>query len=123
MNDSASRFVVEIAREFTQLIISTELDWFHGYLRFKSEESTFGLTAAIAHSAGVQIVSALKNGDFFERINEICREMINSLESNTGVFLLIVDKNFNFEIKFEWKNLERWRISKLNGATGIPEGL
>lgn len=38
------------------------------------------------------------------------------------MLLLIVKDNFSYEIKYEFEDLEKWRITKLGGATGIPEG-
>ena len=41
-----------------------------------------------------------------------------------GVFLLVAEAgSYNYEIKYEFKNMKRWVITKLDGGTGIPEGL
>lgn len=35
----------------------------------------------------------------------------------------MVDSSFEYEIKFEYEDMNRWRISKFDGGTGIPAGL
>lgn len=53
--------------------------------------------------------------------------MATGLRSNVSramaVGLLIVDSNLSYEFKFEHVNMDRWRISKMRGGTGVPEGL
>ena len=45
------------------------------------------------------------------------------LAKERGVFLITVNANLEYDIKFEWNDLEKWKISKLDGRTGIPEGI
>jgi len=45
------------------------------------------------------------------------------LGNTEGVFLLTVDSNNAYEINFEYKDMNRWKISKSDGGTGIPEGV
>jgi len=46
-----------------------------------------------------------------------------SLGQDTGVFVLTVRANCDFNIQYEWDDLTRWKITKLEGGTGLPEGL
>jgi hypothetical protein len=46
-----------------------------------------------------------------------------ALGKDRGLFLLVADSSFNYEIKFEYQDLQKWRISKIAGGTGVPEGI
>jgi len=39
-----------------------------------------------------------------------------------AVLLLRAGSDFSHDVKFEYDDLDRWKITKLDGRTGIPEG-
>ncbi len=66
---------------------------------------------------------AVKNSGFYVSMDKKGRQLLKLLGKDTGVFVLIIDASFDYKIDFEYEDLSRWRISKLNGGTGIPVGL
>ena len=123
MNDDTTAFVVEIAKTFIAMLQVTAPKWEKGFFRFKSEDDNYGSNASYVIGNEAFLVGALRNGVFFDRANRIGRNLIESFGRTRGMFLLIAENNFDYKIEFEWDDLDRWEITKLDGGTGIPAGL
>ena len=39
------------------------------------------------------------------------------------LLLLVVDSNYDFELKYEYTELGKWATTKIDGGVGIPAGL
>ena len=61
--------------------------------------------------------------DFFNAATAKGKEVLAAIGKSEGLFLLIADSNFDYEIKFEYSDMDKWRISKMKGGTGVPAGL
>jgi hypothetical protein len=61
--------------------------------------------------------------DFFLRLNDKTMSLFRAVAQDRGVLLLIIDASLKFDGKFEWIDLNAWRITKLNGGSGRPAGL
>jgi len=122
VKDEATPLVVEIAKGFNSLVRGIEPNWQKAYLRFCSHETSSEAKGSYVHESGVEIIDVLKHKQFFHRMVRIGQELLAALGKAEGVFLLVTDSNFNYEIKFEYQDMNRWRITKLGGRTGIPEG-
>jgi len=123
ITEEASPLVVDLAKSFISLIRGIAPDWSTGYLRFCSQAFVAESKASYVHQSGVEIIDVLKYKDFFQAISVKGQELLATLGKPEGLFLLIVDSNFDYEIKFEYSNLDKWRITKMRGGTGIPTEL
>ncbi|MHC6186882.1 hypothetical protein ACYU0V_12180 [Acinetobacter sp. X9] len=123
INDDASSLVVEIAKKFITLMMGVEPQWEKAYLRFSCNNSVTELKASFVSETGVEIIDVLKYKDFFHPMNMQGQELLAALGKIKGVFLLVIDANFDYEINFEYQDMNRWKISKLAGGTGVPEGI
>ncbi len=123
VNDEASPLVIDIARSFISLVREIEPKWSKAYLRFCSHDMVSEAKGSYVHETGVEIVDVLKHKNFFHPVVQKGQDLLAALGKTEGVFLLVTDSNFDYEIKFEYQNLERWKISKMKGGTGIPEGI
>lgn len=123
MNEAATAIVVELAREFMRLMRELEPNWSRAYYRFRSEGARYGSNASYVSDADASLIGALKWAGFYERMNAHGVELLEVLGKPQGVFLLIIDSEFNYDIRFEWENLNRWEITKLNGGAGLPQGI
>lgn len=123
INDDASPLVIEIAKKFITLMMDIEPQWKKAYLRFSSNNSVAEAKASFLSETGVEIVDVLKCKDFFHYMNVKGQELLMALGKTTGVFLLVIDSNFDYEINFDYQDMNRWKITKLAGGTGIPEGV
>jgi hypothetical protein len=123
VNEAASAVVIELAKEFIELVQSLAPRWTNAYYRFRSEGNRYGANASYVNGADVTLIGAIKNGRFYESMNKKGAELLRLLGKEQGVFLLSVDAQFDYDVKFEWNDLHRWEITKMNGRSGIPEGL
>ena len=120
MNDEATAIVVKLAKEFTGLMRELEPTWMRAYYRFRSEGVRYGSNASYAVDSNSSLIGALKWASFYDRMNADGAKLFDILGKPQGVFLMTVDAEFNYDIKFEWDDLNRWEISKANGGTGLP---
>ena len=120
MDSVATEIVIELAKEFIGLMRELEPKWSNAYYRFRFEEARQGSNASYVSDSNVSLIGALKWSGFYARMNALGAKLIDVLGKTQGVFLLSVDADSNYDIKFDWDNLCRWEITKLNGATGLP---
>lgn len=120
--DEASPLVIDIARAFITLVREVDPKWEKAYLRFVSDDSSAEAKASYVHVDGVEIINVLKHKDFFHSVTKMGQELLTALGKERGLFLLVADSSFNYEIKLEYQDLDKWRISKIGGDTGVPVG-
>ena len=123
INEEATPLVIDLTKCFISLIRDIDPEWRKGYLRICVGDGVAEAKASYVHHSGVEIVDVLKHKEFFHASPAKGRELLAALGKPGGLFVLIVDSNFDYEIKFEYKNMNKWGISKLKGGTGLPEGL
>ena len=121
MDDVATAVVIELAKEFMALMRELEPKWSTAYYRFRLEGARYGSNASYVNDSNVSLVGALKWAGFYERMNAHGAKLLEILGKTQGVFLLTIDGQFNYDIKFDWENLSRWEITKVNGGTGLPK--
>lgn len=122
----SSEVVVALAKEFMSAIRRISPTWKRAFWRFESEEFRFGSNASYVTLDGVYLVPAIKEGALFDAMNSLGRKLWECESDPTKRFcvcLLSIEDNFDYEIKFETEDLSKWRITKVGGKTGVPEGL
>ena len=126
MNRNASDIVIEIAKALIDALNENEPDWKGGYIRFEASDGQYGSNGSYVTAGGVFLIDPFVFGNLLDRVNErgiALREALSDDVSKFCVFLLTVDSAFNYKIDFEKINQSKWKISKLDGASGLPEGL
>lgn len=120
MNEESSLIVVELAKEFIELVQGIEPKWTRGFYRFQYEIIRYGGNCSYSSSFETILIDPFDQNLVIKSMNNKALKIIELLEKERAVLLLIVDSDFNYEIKFEYENLDCWRITKLNRGTGIP---
>lgn len=115
--------IIELAREFMELIQKIAPKSTQAFYRFRSEGSRYGSSTSYVSDSNVTLISALKNAQFYGSMNEKGSKLFGVMGKVEGVFLLIIDDKFNYEVKFEWIDLHRWEITKMGDGTGVPVGI
>ncbi|WP_053057147.1 hypothetical protein [Luteibacter rhizovicinus] len=123
MNEEASAIVVDLARDLIGAARSLDADWKKAYYRFQAEELHQGASASYVSKTGVTIIGAITSGSFFDSMDDRSSRLMALLGKQKGVFLLSADESFDYKIQFEWDDLRRWEITKMDGRSGIPEGM
>jgi hypothetical protein len=121
MNDEATAGVVELAKDLMAFLQSSYPGWRRGFLRFRSDSGRYGSNASFEVGDRVELISAVRNAAFYDRMNETSRSLFSALGKDFGVLLITVTDAFEYNVEFEWANLTRWEITKMNGASGLPK--
>lgn len=123
MNDETTLTIIELAKEFIGIVRKIEPGWTKAYYRFRSEGFRFGSKSSYVVGSTAMLISAMKHAKFYESMNEKGVKLLSLMGKEKGVFVLVVDSSFKYDVKFEWEDLQRWEITKMNGGTGVPDGL
>lgn len=122
--DRSSAFVIGMVQELVATVRRLNPAWTRAFWRFESEELRYGSNASYVDSAGANLISAIREQRFYDTMNASGRKL---WESQVGgafrVCLLVIDSSLNYEMKFEMQDVSKWRITKSDGGTGMPEGL
>lgn len=97
--------------------------WQTAYLRFVKFTDGNGICASYRSCDDVELLDVFEHKDFFRKAKSIGAGIFLSKGKRRGVFLLTVNKDLDYEIEFEYDDLEKWQISKEDGASGIPIGI
>ena len=123
MDQEASVLVVELAKNLIAFMRDLDPSWESAYFRFSSEGFKYGSNGSYVAESKVSLIDPFESGDFFNKMNLLSLELLKSLGKEVGVLLLSANSAFNYEMKYEFQDMGRWRITKMNGGTGLPEGL
>lgn len=127
MNDRESEVTIELARALIETMQTHVPSWKKAFVRFSATDAQFGSNGSYVTDAGVFLFDPFELQSFFEKFNALgseLRELVSKKNGSTFcVLLLTVDSSFEYKIDFENNNSNKWKISKINGASGIPEGL
>jgi|TARA_R110002074_G_scaffold225162_1_gene396627 hypothetical protein len=124
--DKAAKVIVELAQEFISGIQRISPTWKQAYWRFESQECRFGSNASVVTHDEVLLVDPFREKALFEALNSLGRrlwELESARKKEFCVCLLRVENTFDYDIAFEREDPEKWRITKLDGNSGIPEGV
>jgi hypothetical protein len=125
-NPEASALVIELAKHVISQMQAHFPGWKKAYLRFNApSDFQHGWNASYVTENGVELISALRHRTFNDEIMRIgprLREALANKGKKFCVFLLWADSKFNYHIDFEWQDIDKWNITKLNGASGLPHG-
>jgi hypothetical protein len=98
--------------------------WSRAYFLFNWDGDSFGSPGSSCGSESeATLIDTFKHRDFCESMKAKGRKLCRLTGRPKGLFLLIAKSDLTHEIRFEYKKLGRWRITKLDGGTGVPDGL
>ncbi len=120
MNQQASVAVVELAKRLFQLVQQLEPGWLRVFFRFSAVDDQYGSTASYVVGSKAVLIDAIRNSPFYRAMNSQCLELFRLLDKEGGVLLLAAASDFKYEIKFDFEDMDRWKISLMDGGTGIP---
>lgn len=126
MNEKASEIVLEMTKSCIDFVHAVDPQWGTAYLRYYANDTDQGVQGSYEKKGHVVLFPTVGYGDFYDEILDLgdaLRELLEKEGEKFVVCLLVVDSQFRYKIQFEYKDVEKWAISKMNGRNGIPEGL
>lgn len=122
MRELESQFAIDMVKSLIHFLQQNFPSWSSGYYRFYRTEGEFGANASCVDASGVSLVGALRNKEFYNGMIDLGLKFFEALETPHGVLLITVKSDFSYDLKFDFDDLGRWKITKVDGASGIPEG-
>ena len=119
-NDKSTVLIVEIVKQFLTLVRAIDSNWKEGYLRFSLRGSSTQIKLSYKTDFDVFIVDSLQHKELVHSIHQQGKDLLASFQKSSGLFLLKIESNLQYKIDFEYENIDRWPISQVDGATGIP---
>lgn len=126
MSAKKNEIVMALARNFMSLLQNQMPGWSRAFYRFDFDELKYGSIASYERAARVDLIDPFTTGDFYPAMNDLALALRDEMDQDKPlfcVFLLTVDESFDYKITFEYQDPRRWRISKMEGSSGIPTGL
>ena len=120
---SPSEIVIELAKTLISFAERTAGSWSKVYYRFACAPGQTKSSASYVGPDRVELISALGNKDFLDEMGALSGKLFSVLNESQGVLLLEAATDFSYNVHYDFEDLGRWQITKLNGATGIPAGL
>jgi hypothetical protein len=124
-NRRATELIVELPKILMRALQEGFPGWRRAFLRFEASDSHHGSKGSYVTENGVFLFDTMTQKPLFKELNELGWELRSAMpgELRFCVFILAVNADFSYKIDFEFSNPDRWQITKMNGGTGIPEGL
>lgn len=126
ITEESTRLVIELGKALISAMQEQVPGWQRAFIRFEGSDSHHGAKGSYVTGAGVFMLDVFKFKELFQRVNTLgpqLREELADGERRFCLFLLRANSDFDYNIDFEWHDPDRWKISKMGGATGIPIGL
>lgn len=123
LDERATQLVVDLAQALASMAQAESPSWKEAYFRFFGEPGQSQVKASCAGDGWVNLVSVMARRDFFTTAHQMSEELLAAVGKDRGVILVCVQSSLNFEVKFEYHDMNRWEFSKMDGGTGIPRGM
>lgn len=123
--DESSPLTIELAKLLIQEMQTMSLPWIKAFLRLDVSDDHQGVKGSYVLENVVKLFDVFKHKRMFAAALDIAphlRETTSNEGRRFSLALLIVDSKFNYGIKYEYADSQRWATSKLNGNNGIPSG-
>jgi hypothetical protein len=122
--DEVTPMLLDVVKSFVGLMRFVEPSWTAAYLRCCAQPGHSEAKASYVREDGVvEIVDVLQHKDFFRAQSRNASALFAALNKPDGLYLLTVQATLDYDFQFEYADPQRWRISKLDGGTGIPVGV
>ena len=120
MKERETDLIIQLAKLFIDEMHDLQPAFERAFFRFHTEERMYESSASYTTSSDAFIISAVMRDEFFEEMEKISLDLLSEMQKNPALILLTIDKDFDYEIQFEYKDMEKWQLSLIDGGTGIP---
>jgi hypothetical protein len=123
VNEQATELVMQLAKDFMGALFATAPGWRKAFWRLESDGDERGCSGSYVRGGEVTVLDPFAHAMLMDRMGETGVSLLDVLgKGRRAVCLLILDSEGEYKVRFDYDDLERWRITKIGGATGIPVG-
>ena len=127
MDDEATELVIALAKHVIGYMQAAFPGWTNVYVRFDApSDSQYGVRASYTTASSIELVPATEHRALVAGIMRIGPQLRDALENSGKKFrvcLFRANAQFSSRMDYEWSDLTKWNITKLKGASGLPDGL
>jgi hypothetical protein len=127
MNDQATALVIDLAKHVVGYMQTALPTWQEVYVRIDTpSDSQRGARVSYVDAQGVTVIDVIEHRDLIAGILPIAHQLRDALANNGRKFrvcLFRANAKLDYHIDFEWSDANKWAMTKLRGATGLPIGL
>lgn len=126
LDEQASQVVIELAKTFVDALQRIAPTWNRAFMRLDASDQDIGAKGSYVSATGVSLLGALDHKQLYEAMLRLGSQLRQATSNNGRQFvvcLVVIDSNFDYEVKFEFDDPNKWEITKLDGASGIPIGI
>ncbi|MFZ6645060.1 hypothetical protein ACO0LO_05045 [Undibacterium sp. TJN25] len=120
--DEETKLTMDLAKSFMREMFDAEPDWKKAYFRFVMQKFGPGCNASYVVGSKVEFLDMRRHSNFIDEMMENASRLAEVMGKEKMVMLLAINSDYNFRFFYEYENMEKWKITKLDGKTGIPEG-
>jgi hypothetical protein len=122
MDDAASKLVLDMAEAFLGIAERAEPRWEEAYYRLYREPLASGANASCVGGGEVRFIPPLQHRDAFSDLHRLGTELLDVVHLDSGALLLTIDERGGYGLEFECSDLDRQRLTTLDGSTGRTPG-
>jgi hypothetical protein len=116
----------ELTKEFVHLMNEAQPGWSRAFVRFEATENSYGSQGpSYEQDSEMRILDSMKHparSTLLRWMGEQVQRLFLLQRTPRAVLVLAVTPDGRCEMKYEYRNLSRYRITLIDGGTGIPEG-
>lgn len=121
--NNATPILMDILQSFISVLKEIDPQWQDGYLRLACCGSSVEVKGSYSYTSGANIIDVLEHKEFFHSVPNKVKALLKAIEKEEALFLMVVDSNLKYDVKFEFNDMRKWQITKMDGRSGIPEGV
>jgi hypothetical protein len=117
MDDAASKLVLDMVVAFLGVAERTDPRWEEAYYRLYREPLASGANASCVGGGEMKLIPTFQHSDVFRDLHRLGTELLDVVRLDSGALLLTVDERGGYGLEFECNDLDRQRLTTLDGST------
>ncbi len=125
-SQKSAELTIELAKTFAAEMRGIGAPWIKAYMRFEAGDEWCGCKGSYTTEDGTTLLDVFKHKELMRRFQELGPQLREALSHNGKKFcvtLLTIDSEMNYEFLYEYNDTNKWEISKMDGGSGVPEGV
>jgi len=122
-----SEVTVLLAKKFISYMKNFSEPWDNAYFRFHFSDNDYGCNGSFSSNGNASIFDVFEHETLFDSLQEIALQLHEAIlnadnSANFRVALLTINSAYEYDIKYEYEDINKWEITKTK-SNGIPVGL
>jgi hypothetical protein len=122
-----AEITISLAKTFISYMNSFNEPWDKAYFRFHIDNEHYGCNGSYSLKGNAKLLSVFDHEELYNSLESISLQLHDVMvkDVNFGDFrvaLITITSGFDFDIKYEYADINKWKITRID-SNGIPIGL